>query len=52
MFLFRQKPLTLTELIDELEKSDDLYDVPDEIIIFPPDNANERETIGKILIIN
>ncbi|XP_030759385.1 piggyBac transposable element-derived protein 3-like [Sitophilus oryzae] len=39
----RKRPLTLAELIAELE-DDDTMDVPNSITIFPPDNSNDPVT--------
>ncbi|KAG5882863.1 hypothetical protein JTB14_034583 [Gonioctena quinquepunctata] len=35
-----RRPLTLSELLAELEKDEDAV-LPKEIVIFPPENANE-----------
>ncbi|KAJ3619138.1 hypothetical protein MTP99_005924 [Tenebrio molitor] len=35
-----KRPLTLAQLLEELEK-DDVVDFPEQILIFPPENAND-----------
>ncbi|KYB26582.1 hypothetical protein TcasGA2_TC034815, partial [Tribolium castaneum] len=39
-----KKPLTLNELLEEVENLEDETVRPDEIILFPPENANECNT--------
>ncbi|KYB25608.1 hypothetical protein TcasGA2_TC034291 [Tribolium castaneum] len=39
-----KKPLTLNELLEEVENLEDETVIPDEIILFPPENANECNT--------
>jgi hypothetical protein len=39
-FRYWKRPLTLAQLLEELEK-DDVVDFPEQILIFPPENAND-----------
>ncbi|KAK4876658.1 hypothetical protein RN001_009164 [Aquatica leii] len=39
--MYLRKLLTLNELLREIEDIDDIADIPDEIVIFPPENAND-----------
>lgn len=39
-----KKHLTLNELLDEIEKIDDVVDIPDDIILFPPADTNHYNT--------
>ncbi|KAK9688210.1 Transposase IS4 [Popillia japonica] len=43
-FHYWKRPLKLHEIIEELEQIDDEINVPDSIVIFPPENANEENT--------
>nr|CAI5845233.1 unnamed protein product [Callosobruchus analis] len=40
----RRRPLSLAELLNEIETIDDVERIPDSIVIFPPDNANDPVT--------
>nr|CAH7727563.1 unnamed protein product [Callosobruchus chinensis] len=37
----RRRPLSLVELLNEIETTEDIQDIPDNIVIFPPNNAND-----------
>nr|CAH7741080.1 unnamed protein product [Callosobruchus chinensis] len=40
----RRRPLSLAELLNEIETTKNIQDIPDNIVIFPPDNANDPVT--------
>lgn len=43
-FRYWKKPLTLNEILEEIEHLDDNASVPDALVVFPPTNANEDVT--------
>lgn len=43
-FRYWTKPLTLHELLEEADKLDSISEIPKNIVIFPPDNANQDLT--------
>lgn len=42
-FRYKKRPLTLAELVEELE-NDDTLEIPKSVTIFPPDNSNDPVT--------
>nr|CAH7742668.1 unnamed protein product [Callosobruchus chinensis] len=40
----RRRPLSLVELLNEIETTKNIQDIPHNIVIFPPDNANDPIT--------
>lgn len=44
IFSYKYRPLSLHELLQELEDPDTIAAPPDGIVLFPPDNANDENT--------
>nr|CAH7716837.1 unnamed protein product [Callosobruchus chinensis] len=40
----RRRPLSLADLLNEIETTKNIQDIPDNVVIFPPDNVNDPVT--------
>nr|CAH7749850.1 unnamed protein product [Callosobruchus chinensis] len=40
----RRRSLSLADLLNEIETTKNIQDIPDNIVIFPPDNVNDPVT--------